>query len=162
MSTEVFFNTKEELWIFGCACLLGVFFGAVYDVVRVVRAVVKHNRIMVFVEDFLYMLFASLCFFVFSMELVRGQLRLFVLVGNVAGFMAFRFTAGNVVVFFVRKIVFFMKKWFFEPIFKRVFSPVLIGFREKLTKTRAVFVQKSKRFQKSEKSRKKHLKVDNN
>ena len=56
MDTEVFFNAKEELWIFGCACLLGVFFGAVYNVARVVRAFFKHNGVMVFLEDFLYML----------------------------------------------------------------------------------------------------------
>lgn len=162
MSSEVFFNTGEELWIFGCACLLGVFLGAVYDVVRVVRAVVLHNRIMVFVEDFLYMLFASLCFFIFSMELVRGQLRLFVLVGNAVGFMIFHYTAGNILLFFVKKISFFIKKWILKPVFNGIFAPVLMGFREISTKTRSLFVQKSKRFKKSKKSRKKHLKVDSN
>jgi len=161
LSTEVFFNTKEELWIFGCACLLGVFFGAVYDVTRVVRAVFRHNKAMVFVEDFLYMLFVSLCFFIFSMELVRGQLRFFVLLGNVFGFALFHYTAGNVVVYFARKVADFLKKWFFYPIFRTLFKPLLMGFRKISTKTKEVFVQKSKRLKKIEKSRKKHLKVDN-
>lgn len=161
MSTEVYFSTKEELFIFGCACLLGVFFGAVYDFLRVVRAVLTHRKFMVFIEDFLYMIFVSLCFFVFSMELVRGELRLFVLLGNIAGFFAFRFTVGNVFVFLVRKVMFFVKKWIFLPVYNTFLRPVLMGFRKKSTKSFRVFVQNCKRLKKSEKSRKKHLKVDN-
>lgn len=161
MSTEVYFSTKEELFIFGCACLLGVFFGAVYQLLRVVRAVLPHNRVMVFLEDFFYMLFVSLCFFVFSMELVRGELRLFVLLGNIAGFFAFHYTAGNILVFCVRKVVFFIKKWIFLPLWNVTGKPVLMGFRKISTKTFQVFVQNCKRLKKSEKSRKKHLKVDN-
>ena len=151
MDTEVFFNTKEELWIFGCACLLGVFFGAVYNVARVVRAFFKHNRVMVFLEDFLYMLFVSLCFFVFSMELVRGQLRFFVLAGNLLGFSLFHLTAGNFVVMVARKTAFLLRKWIFMPIYGRIFQPMLMGFRKKLTKTTQVFVQKSKRLKKVKK-----------
>lgn len=160
MSTEVFFKTEEELLIFGCSCLLGVFFGAVYNVLRVVRAFFKHNKIIIFIEDFLYMLFVGLCFFVFSMELVRGQLRFFVVFGNVVGFMMFHYTAGNVVVFFARRISSFIKNWIFLPVFKVFVEPLLRCFSKIFTKTKRVFVQKSKRLKKIEKSRKNLLKVD--
>lgn len=161
MSSEVYFSTKEELWIFGCACLLGVFFGAVYDLLRVARAVINHNRIIVFIEDFFYVVFVSLCFFIFSMELVRGQLRFFVLLGNFAGFCAYHFTIGNFLIFTVRKLCGFIRKRIIFPLLRVTLIPIYNCFRKILMKTKVRFVQNCKRLKKSEKSRKNHLQVDN-
>lgn len=161
MTTEVFFSTKEEIAKFFLACLLGLFLGAVYDLFRVLRRIIPHNNFLVFVEDFLYMLFSSLCFFIFSMELVRGALRLYVFAGVCAGFFLFHYTAGNVLVFLVKKLWFCLEKFIILPIFKLTLQPFLMGFRKIAMKTKALFVQKCKRLKKTEKSRKKHLKVDN-
>lgn len=161
MSTEVYFSTKEELWIFGCACLLGVFFGIVYDLLRVVRATFRHNHVLVFFEDFFYMLFVSFCYFIFTVQLVRGRIRLFVFAGNTAGFFLWHYTVGNLFVFILRKVIGEVKKRLVMPVFKVVAFPALMVIRKISTKTKGVFVQNCKRLKKSEKSRKKHLKVDN-
>lgn len=154
MTTSMYFSTQEELFIFGCACLLGVFFGAVYELLRVVRCVVPHKKIMTFSEDFLYMVFCCFWFFIFSMELVRGSLRGFVVIGCVGGFFAFHFTAGNVVLFIVKKVVGFLKKYVFCPLWNATGSKILIVFREKSTKFRARFVQNCKKLKNPKKSRK--------
>lgn len=161
MSTEVYFSTNEEILIFLYSCLLGFFLGVVYDALRIARATVVHNKLMVFAEDFFYMIFASLCYFIFVMELARGQIRLYILLGNLAGFIIEHFTVGNAVVFVVRRIMLFLRKWIFLPIGRVLFLPIVKGFREISTKIGAVFVQNCRRLKKSEKSRKKHLKVDN-
>ncbi len=161
MNTEVYFSTQEELFIFVCACLLGVFFGAVYDLFRVVRAVFPHKKWVVFAEDFLFMIFCAFCFFIFSMELVRGAIRGFVLAGNLIGFLLFHFTAGNVAVFVVKSIVNLIKKWLILPLWSVTVKPILRLFSKIYTKTFNAFVQNCKRLEKSKKSRKNHLKVDN-
>lgn len=154
MTTEVYFSTQEELFIFGCACLLGVFLGAVYDLTRVVRCVIPHKKAFVFIEDFLYMVFCCFCFFVFSMELVRGALRGFVVAGCVVGFFAFHLTAGNVVMFFIRKIVNFTKKYVIFPIWNATGQRIYRGFCKKFTKIYIGFVQNCKKLKKPKKSRK--------
>lgn len=161
MNTELMFSTEEEIFIFACAILLGAFFGAVYNLLQVVRAVFPHNKILIFAEDFLYMLFCSLCFFVFSMELVGGTLRGYVLAGNVVGFFAFYLTAGRVVVFVAKNVVKLIKKCLIHPLKRLFVDPILRLFSKIYTKTINRFVQFCKRFEKSKKSRKNHLQVDN-
>lgn len=151
MSTEIFFATKEELFIFGCAILLGLFFGIVYDAFRVVRAVFPHKSFMVFLEDFFYMLFCSFCYFIFITELARGRVRLFILIGNLAGFAFEHYTVGNAVVFVLRKIVGGVKKYLLLPVFNVTLKPVARGFRKISMKIPHGIVQNRKRLKKVKK-----------
>lgn len=156
MSTEVFFSVSEELNIFFYSCITGVFFGAVYDIFRCLRAALPHNRIMVFAEDFIFMTFCSICYFVFITVFARGQIRLFILGGNLVGFLAEHFTVGNIIVLVARAVFGFVRKRVFRPIFKGLGKPL----SKISTKIGGFFKRKCTMLKKSEKSRKNHLKVD--
>ena len=102
---ETFFNISDQTWLFLWACVLGAFLGVVYDFFRVLRIVKKHNKTAVFFEDTLYTIFFAISLFIYSTENARGQLRFFILIGALLGFLLYIFTVGLVVVKIIRTIV---------------------------------------------------------
>ena len=95
--------------LFG-AIILGLLLGALYDVFRALRMSLKHNPAVVFVEDFLYVMIFALSFYSYCTELCRGQMRLFVLAGMLAGFAVYLMTLGRIISKIVAKAVEICKK----------------------------------------------------
>lgn len=157
-----FFTASEELAAFGYAILLGMFFSAVYDLFRCVRAGFPevHVRLLVFLEDVVYMLFCSVCYFVFVMEFSNGMIRLYIFAGNAAGFLFWHYTAGALLLKFVRGLVDFVKKHLISPVMRAASAPFRALFRKIVTKIKKLFCAKLQNNKKNKKSRKKALQVD--
>ncbi len=138
----MFLGTAQEIKLFLLAAFGGVMLGAVYDTLRAFRLSVKHSKTAVFFQDVLFVLLAWLYCFSFCIELLDGQIRLFVAVGALAGFWAHRLTLGKLIsniyakilqllIKAARKIGNLLKKpWqklcgtpFFEKIFKKIEKP---------------------------------------
>lgn len=156
----MFFSVNEEIRIFLYACIMGVFYGIVYDAFRVIRASLPHNNVIVFFEDLIYMLFCALCYFVFIMELARGQLRLYILVGNLLGFSLEHYTVGNLCVKILRTIATFIRNWIIKPIYKYTIGIFLCAICRIFKGIYSKIRLKCTTLKKSKKSRKKALKVD--
>lgn len=107
----------------GLAAVVGAFLGAVFDILRVIRITLPHKSWMVFIEDFLFVLFFGGVFFCFSVEMLEGSFRLYVLVGMVAGFGIYLLTLGRIIsgIFrttgnILRKIRNSVAEWFKEAV----------------------------------------------
>lgn len=140
----------QETEYFFLSCLLGAGLGVIYDIIRVFRNTVKHNRIVIFIEDFLYASFFGFSFFLFGTDLTGG-IRAFVLLGMLAGCLIERVGLGNWVVKLFSKVSGFIWNILLSPIrgfFAKIFS--LINKR---------IVKKYLNFFKKEKKSKKPLKV---
>ena len=140
----------QETEYFFLSCLLGAGLGVIYDFIRVFRNTVKHNRIVIFIEDFLYASFFGFSFFLFGTDLTGG-IRAFVLLGMFAGCLIERVGLGNWVVKLFSKVSGFIWNILLSPIrgfFAKIFS--LINKR---------IVKKYLNFFKKEKKSKKPLKV---
>lgn len=140
----------QETEYFFLSCLLGAGLGVIYDFIRVFRNTVKHNRIVIFIEDFLYASFFGFSFFLFGTDLTGG-IRAFVLLGMLAGCLIERVGLGNWVVKLFSKVSGFIWNILLSPIrgfFAKIFS--LINKR---------IVKKYLNFFKKEKKSKKPLKV---
>ena len=61
---ESFFTASEQLRLFVLSCLFGIPAGILYDVFRVLRMLVRHNKIAVAAEDILF--FCTYAVFVMS------------------------------------------------------------------------------------------------
>ena len=83
---------------FAFACLLGIFLGAGYDLIRALRRGMRLKHIAENVLDLLYTLFFFFCYFVLSVART-GDMRLFTLAGMLAGAAGERFTSGRVILF---------------------------------------------------------------
>lgn len=88
-----------EALLFLCSCLLGVGFGVVYDGFRVLRLFLPSGEKIVFVEDGLFFLIITVANFLFFLSRTYGELRLFLIIGELLGFLIYYLTAGRAVYF---------------------------------------------------------------
>ena len=86
MPLETFFPTTEQTNLFLLSILVGALLGVVYEIFRVIRITLPHNDIAVFFEDLLFSFIWGFSMLVFVIELGRGELRLFFVIGNIIGY----------------------------------------------------------------------------
>ncbi len=124
---ETFFTVTEQTWLFLWACLIGVGLGIVYDCFRVLRIVLRHKFVAVFIEDVLFTVFYALCLFIYMTECSRGQIRFFIIIGSLLGFIVYLLTVGSLVVTIFRSIVWLIRKTL-RRIYELIFAPIKKAF----------------------------------
>ncbi|MCD7846481.1 MAG: spore cortex biosynthesis protein YabQ [Oscillospiraceae bacterium] len=92
-----FLGVLGELRMLGLAAVVGALLGAVFDILRVFRMSFPHRAWMVFLEDFLFVWFFGMVFFLFSVEMLEGSLRFYVIAGMIAGFGIYLLTLGRII-----------------------------------------------------------------
>lgn len=140
-----------ETELFLLACLLGTGMGVIYDMFRILRNTVHHNKVFVFAEDFVYTLMFGFAYFTFCTGLTRG-IRGFALIGMLAGCIVERLTVGRLVVFALSEV--------FEMIWKLLFAPITRVVSKILEAIHKRIVKKQLTFSKSKKNTKKPLQVE--
>lgn len=98
MELETFFTAKTQLEVFLISCGVGLVLGLIYDIFRVFRIVVPHTNLLVAIEDVILITLYSVFTMCFAFSLMRGQIRVFFLVGNALGFTVWLLTIGSIVV----------------------------------------------------------------
>lgn len=96
--------------------LLGAAFSALYDVLRIWRALFRSEKRSVFFQDLFYMLAASVGTFLFFLGVNGGELRFYFLAGELFGWMFWHFTAGMVTVTLFRRFARFLYRHVFDPL----------------------------------------------
>ncbi len=88
-------SNLEQLWqIFAClGC--GVWLGCGYDLLRAYRLWRGCGKHIVFLQDTVYVLFATVCLFLFTLAVNGGELRPDILLSVMLGFWLCRRTAGR-------------------------------------------------------------------
>ncbi len=126
----MFETTRDVLVQLGDFAVAGFFIGMLYDFFRFVRVIVPHPRLLVNIEDLLFLPFAALVLFCLSMEIGQGGFRLYYAAAALFGAAVFRFTAGFLTIFIAkitRKLLFIflraMNKIFVNPV-KRFFQAI--------------------------------------
>lgn len=135
----------EQTIIFLYATALGAMLCAVYDVFRIIRIAFGGKITAVFVEDILFSIIALVLTFIFVVAFNNGELRFFVLIGELLGFVAYYFTLGRLTMSVSKMIISLIKKLFNLLVmpFVKLFGFLKEKMRPKLQKTP-----------------KKHLKID--
>ena len=103
--TPMQLGTAAELEILRDSVIAGVLMGAVYDIFRVARHVVKLSAVR-FVCDFVYALLFGAAFFVFSLD-ETNYYRGFILFGMLAGTVMWTATIGRLLSAAAEKIIAF-------------------------------------------------------
>jgi len=93
----------------------GVLLSAVYDVLRIWRAVFRSGKRAVFFQDFIYMILAAYFTFFIDLGVCFGELRIYLFTGEVLGWFAWHETIGRVTVFLFRKLFGFLYRKVFDP-----------------------------------------------
>ncbi|MCI8652336.1 MAG: hypothetical protein HFF11_01395 [Angelakisella sp.] len=87
----------EQTSVFLYSLFLGVVLGVFYDVFRITRIAFLVPALLVLLEDLLFFLFSSIVLFGFMLERSYGQIRWFILLGVVLGWVLYYFTLGSLV-----------------------------------------------------------------
>lgn len=105
-----------EVMIFLLSCLLGGFFSFYYDCFRLLRQCIPHHGVVVFFEDIFYFASCSIIAFSFIVEKASGEIRGFLFVGVVVGFILYYFTI-SIIFMKIMRVVF--------DIIRKIFTVVL-------------------------------------
>lgn len=132
----------------------GALVGAWYDLIRIIRLTfTKSGRAALMVSDIFFVLSAALMTFLFLLTVTDGEIRLYILFGELIGFVIYYFSFGVIAVRFTQKTVNKIKKAV-KRIFGFVFAPFIKIFRffgRKTDKLFKIFQKMSKKFDKNAK-----------
>lgn len=139
---------SQQLIFFLKSILLGAFLGLFFDVFKILRLLIKHHNIFIFIEDILFFLISAIFSYNFMMNISYGQIRLFILTGELIGFILYKLSISNLIVkailFVISKLINLLKilfkniiRFFIKPfyksilyIFKIIFCPLTKIFGE--------------------------------
>jgi Spore cortex protein YabQ (Spore_YabQ). len=127
---------------------VGVGLGAYYDVFRIGRLVFHPGKRQNFILDFIYMLTSGLITFILAVAVNYGEVRFYIIAGEIIGWCAYHLTIGQLTLLFstliikaVRAVNKFIHKYIMGPIKKalRTIARLLI----RIIRIPFVFLKKS-------------------
>ena len=97
-------QTKNFLLSLGFGFIMGIF----YDLFRIVRISISKGKIATIISDVLYCVFLCFSFMLFCLTVNEGEIRLYLLLGSLAGFFVYYFSLGVIIFSFSEKIIAFI------------------------------------------------------
>lgn len=101
----------SQTTFFLLSILLGAILSLLFDGIRVANAVLKDNLKRVFFEDIFYFILSAVVTFIYILIVNMGEIRVYIIVGEIIGWVLYRFTLGNFIFKIVLIIVNFIMKW---------------------------------------------------
>lgn len=137
---------EETLFLYH-SVLLGIFVAVIYDLLRVLRRVIKHNRFFISLEDIVYWIFCALRVFYLLYRESSGVLRWFSILGIALGMFLYLISISRFVVTFLSEAI---KKCL--HIVGKFFTVLFLPFKKagkkaaKISKKTGSFTKKCGRF----------------
>lgn len=147
---------SEQLLIFVSSLGMGFLLGILYDVLRALRLSITRSRIALVFFDILYFILFGLFSFLFILALNKGEIRFYIIIGEIIGALFYYISFGIAVIKITDKTVALLRK-LYSLIFKVISAPfrlikkLFCRLKSKMEKLSA------KTEKKSQKIRKKHL-----
>lgn len=95
---------------FLCSILLGIALGILYGPFKAVRLALFTSRVSVIISDVIFMLICTFSIFFFSLAMLYGCIRFYVIFGALGGFLLYRNTLGRLTAAIYTPIIAFLKK----------------------------------------------------
>lgn len=118
----------EQTQIFLYSCLLGAALSVFFDCFRILRIAVRSGTVLIAAEDILYFLASALVTYRFLLEFTMGQLRFYVILGIVLGWLLCHCTLG-VLLLKVSAAIIGVVKRFLRLLYKIFIKPFEKFFR---------------------------------
>lgn len=113
----------DQTIIFLQSILVGALLGVFFDAFRISRIAIPTGRAVVFLEDVVFFALCAVITFALMLSAIEGQVRFFLLVGEVIGAVLYNLTLGRLVmavsktiIHIVKSILHFIVRCFFRPI----------------------------------------------
>ncbi len=145
---------NEQLAIFVLSLGLGFLLGVLYDVIRALRLSVTRSKIILIICDIIYFIVFGLISFLFILALNKGEIRFYIIIGEVIGAVFYYVSLGIAVIKITDKVIVLLHK-LYCLIFKIISAPFkALGrmFASFFTKTRKLFRKTEKKSSKIQKN----------
>ena len=128
------FFLSQQVVIFLYAVLCGLIIGVLNEPFRFLRYSGFNSKTDVFIQDIIFMIISAFITFFFSLCYNKGDVRFFILVGELFGFLLFRYTIGLItgkmfygIIFSIKLVFSFIKKIFsaIVAILTKLIKPIL-------------------------------------
>lgn len=113
------FFLSQQISIFICAIVGGLLIGIINEPFRFLRYAGFNSKTEIFIQDIIFMLLSAFITFFFSLCYNKGEVRFFIIFGELIGFLIFRYTIGlltgkifGFIFAVIRKILYILKKFF--------------------------------------------------
>ena len=151
----------EQAYLFAIFTLVGIIIGVLFDIFRILRKTIKTIDIVTYIEDIIFWLISGIIIIYTMYKFCDGQLRFFMIIGNVLGTTIYMLTISQYFIKISLFIIDMIRKILIVPIIrlikvlrKIIFRPILIicinfrknilNFVKKNKKTGGFFVKKEK------------------
>ncbi len=138
---------SEQTLIFLYSCLFGVILSCYFDLFRVIRLICGNRKTVTLVCDLLFFLSATVFVYLFFVRFCSGQIRLYVLIGELLGFLLCHFSVSALFMQFAVFVVGLVKR--FLRFLARPWLAIYRFFRKKIDKSRARAAQKKEKRKKN-------------
>ena len=147
---------SEQLTIFVSALGFGFLLGIFYDILRALRLSITKSKIAVIIFDIIYFLMFGFLTFLFTLALNKGEVRFYIIAGELIGALFYYFSFGIAVIKITDRFISLLRK-FYSFVFRIISAPFRLikkAFSAFFRKTAKIFKKTEK---KSDKMRKKLL-----
>lgn len=118
-------SLADQTMDFLLALAFGAGLGALYDVFRILRALIPTGKILIFFEDLLYWCVCGVLTFLFILGVNAGEIRGYLIVGELLGAMVYYGTIGRLIMRSaqaisrgIRCVLRFLRDKIIKPIFR--------------------------------------------
>ncbi len=145
---------NEQLAIFVLSLGLGFLLGVLYDIVRALRLSITHSKIVLIICDILYFIAFGLISFLFILALNKGEIRFYIIIGEVIGAVFYYVSLGIAVIKITDKLIALLHK-LYSLVFKIICAPfkalgkLFSGFATKISRLFKKTEKKSSKIQKN-------------
>lgn len=126
-----------QVKIFVIACLFGAVLGIIYNILGVFRAIFKYKSQFIFLQDIFYLIFTGIATFLFILYVNYGEIRFYILLGEITGGLIYYVTLSNIVNRIIFKLSIIFRKY--SQKFSKIFFFPLIYIYKKI---RAICIKK--------------------
>lgn len=92
---EIDFYVQSQAFLY--SLLLGAALGILYGAFKFIRTAFLSTKPAVIISDIAFMIVASLALFFYSLAMLYGYVRIYVVFGALCGFAAYRFSLGKLI-----------------------------------------------------------------
>ena len=110
---------------------VGILLGAYYDIFRIFRTVFQSEKRAVFFQDLFYMLSAAFITFLLALGVSYGEVRFYILAGELIGWCLYYLTAGMVTIQLFKFISYIVHRFFINPT-KKILFQIFLWFRNRV------------------------------
>ena len=97
-----------QIIVFATSVVLGFILNLVFDFFKIIELVLGKGELKTFIVDVVYFIFCAFISFLYMMVVSAGEIRIFYIAGEMAGWLLSHFTVGRYIFFIWTKLAMYL------------------------------------------------------